>query len=353
MAGRHPACAGRVGRRSYNANLQGKPDTADLLLRQLCADGVVRSSGASMVSLAGGVSSEIYRVEDDGDVFVVKRALPKLKVRDDWTADVLRNACERRYLEYVGRFLPQSVPRLRNAGAGNGYFVMEYFGAEFRNWKELLLRKCFDPLHAAAAGSLIGVIHRTSTGDPDAVALFAGQSCFHQLRLDPYLMTTGRRHPQLESLFDAEVRRLTGTSECLVHGDFSPKNILIGQHRIVILDCEAAWYGDPAFDVCFLLSHLFLKAVYHRHAEPLAELVRTFWSAYVLASGCAVEDRVPRLLLMLLLARMDGKSPVEYLDESKREFVRGFVADHLPQPPTFSVLVDTWFSAIACIFNKR
>src|SRR5262249_35175669 len=162
-------------------------------------------------------------------------------------------------------------------------------------------------------------------------AWFAGHSCFDQLRIEPYLLTTGRRHPQLEDLFRAEAQRLGATRECLVHGDFSPKNILIGVDRLVVLDCEAAWYGDPAFDICFMLTHLFLKALLHAGAADSLQLIRTFRQEYIRVAGrTTLEDRVPRLLLMLLLARVDGKSPVEYLEEPQRAFVRDFVCAHLP-----------------------
>jgi aminoglycoside phosphotransferase (APT) family kinase protein len=319
-------------------------DTAEAFLRLLRSDGIVHSPSATLTPLPGGVSSEIYRVDDGEDTFVVKRALARLKVRDEWTADLSRNAYERRYLEYVGRFLPRSVPALRKADSGGGYFVMEYLGPEYRNWKDLLLHGSFEPAHAAAAAHILGQIHRFSFGDPDAVTLFGGHSCFDQLRLEPYLLTTGRRHPQLEDLFRAEAQRLAVTSECLVHGDFSPKNILIGADRMVILDCEAAWYGDPAFDICFMLTHLFLKAFVHSGAPASQRLIPAFWQEYTRVAGRTLDDRVPRLLLMLLLARMDGKSPVEYLNELQRAFVRRFVYAHL-KAPTLSLpdLLEAWF----------
>ncbi len=300
------------------------------LLQLLRRDGVVRSPDAILTPLAGGVSSEICRVEDGGEIFVVKRALARLKVRDEWTADTARNLYEQRYLAYVARLLPQAVPALRPAPAAGGYFAMEYLGPEFRNWKDLLLAGRFHAAHAGAAARILGRIHRASHGDAEAAAQFSSGPCFFQLRIEPYLLTTGRRHPLLQPLFEAEAARLAATRECLVHGDFSPKNILIRDRRLVILDCEVAWYGDPAFDVCFFLNHLFLKSLLHRRAEGPAEMIAAFWQEYTAASGLRLEARVPRLLLMLLLARIDGKSPVEYLDEPRRQFVRAFVYAHLP-----------------------
>ena len=317
------------------------------LLQILRRDGVVRSPGASLTPLAGGVSSEICRVEDGADNFVVKRALPKLKVRDDWTADTSRNLYEQRYLAYVARFLPGAVPALRDSPSGTGYFAMEYLGPGYRNWKDLLLAADFRPAHACAAARVLGQIHRVSYCDAQAAALFASGACFYQLRLEPYLLTTGRRHPQLQALFEAESARLAANHECLVHGDLSPKNILIGESRFIILDCECAWYGDPAFDVCFLLNHLFLKSLLHLREPGPREMIAAFWREYTAASGRDLEALVPRLVLMLMLARIDGKSPVEYFDEPRRRFVRDFVCAHLPQPfPTLDALSGCWFGEL-------
>ncbi len=329
-------------------------DTADGLLSLLRSDGVVRSERATLTPLPGGVSSEIYRVDDAGDTFVVKRALAKLKVRDDWSADISRNTYERRYLEYVGRLLPASVPTLRYAAPAASYFVMEYLGSEYSNWKELLLRGTFEPAHAGCAARTLGAIHRYSFGDPEAATLFDSHTNFYQLRLEPYFLTTGRRHPQLREIFEAESHRLAGTSECLVHGDFSPKNILIGPNRTVLLDCEVAWYGDPTFDVCFMLSHLCLKSLFHSGAEGVAQLIRTFWQEYMLAAGQLSEGRVPRLLSMLLLARIDGKSPVEYLKETEKTFVRRFVCAHLPNPgQSLWAFLEAWFNEMPHMARTR
>lgn len=175
---------------------------------------------------------------------------------------------------------------------------------------------------------------------------------FHQLRVDPYLLTAGARNPALQALFLAEAQRIEATREALVHGDFSPKNILISGDRLVLLDCEVAWYGDPTFDVAFLLNHLLLKSLYHApKVYEIENMIEVFWSAYIRhsSSGQAIriENRLVPLLLMLLLARVDGKSPVEYLTPRRREFIRTFVYQHLPSPAqSLAQLCDIWFTAI-------
>ncbi len=329
-------------------------------LEILIADGAVRHRDAVLTPLAGGVSSDIYRVKDGEDVFVVKRALPRLRVEDEWFVDLSRNRYELEYLRYVGRILPDAVPAIRFAGRQHGYFAMEYLGDGFANWKQLLLAGDFWVSHAARAGQILGTIHARSAGDPEAAAMFDSTDNFHQLRTDPYLLTTGWRHPELRALFQAEAERLDATRECLVHGDFSPKNILWRERRMVILDCEVAWYGDPAFDMAFLLNHLFLKSLYHApRGVPLAELIRAAWGTYAETRNDAgvtqrIAARLPRLLLMLMLARIDGKSPAEYLtDEPRKRFVREFVYSQLrTQAISLHDVERQWFERLSEVTKR-
>jgi aminoglycoside phosphotransferase (APT) family kinase protein len=321
-------------------------------LEVLRRNGHVHDPQARLVPLSGGVSSEIYLVEDGTRKFVVKRALAKLKVKDDWFADVGRNRSERDYMECVGRMMPGAVPQLYFSSEDAGYFGMEYLGEDFLNWKKVLLEGEFSAIHADAAGRMLGEIHRRTRGDEELRKQFDTTRIFHQIRMEPYLLTTGARHPALRALFDAEARRIEATREALVHGDFSPKNILLRGDRMVLLDCEVAWYGDPVFDVAFFLNHLFLKALHHApRSAGAAEMVDSFWRAYARERGtedaAEIEKRLVNLLPMLLLARVDGKSPVEYLTPPKQEFIRAFAGKHLPSPPrSLAALKEIWFEQI-------
>jgi aminoglycoside phosphotransferase (APT) family kinase protein len=287
-----------------------------------------------VVPLAGGVSSEIWLVTDGPERFVVKRALPKLNVRDDWFADPARNGVEYDCLAYLDRIARGSVPRILFHDSEGGLFAMEFLDKRFANWKTELLLGIAREEDAARAAKLMGTIHAESWGDSEVEARFRTWPNFFALRVEPYLLTTGSRHPKLRSLFEEEAERLGRTALALVHGDFSPKNILVSRERLVLLDCEAAWFGDPAFDAAFLLNHLFLKAL-HLPAwrEDYLRLALVCWSEYRagLAERFDLSSRIGRLLLMLMLARVDGKSPVEYIvQKRKKELIRGFVGRMLP-----------------------
>lgn len=298
----------------------------ELLLR----DGVA-SRTASWLLLPGGVSSDVYRVEDAGRTFIVKRALPQLRVQQEWLADVSRNQFEQRYLQYVGAFLPHAVPRV--LATGDGYFVMEDLGPGFVNWKSQLLSGRGRPEDARVAGDILGQIHAHSYHDPVAARDFDCPKNFLQLRVEPYLLATARSHPIIAQRLRDEANRLLATREALVHGDFSPKNLLVGEKRVVVIDCEVAWYGDPAFDMGFLISHLLLKSGCQPKIGDLAKMVEAFRQGYAEARGAdfayerQFDRRVANLLPMLLLARVDGKSPVEYLSARRREMVRKAAVD--------------------------
>lgn len=331
---------------------RAEPDHSRLIaaLRQA---GLIGPTDPVLRPLAGGVSSELFLVEEPGRPLVVKRALAKLRVRDDWYADVSRNRVEQAYLRLVSGLMPQSVPRVLFSHPADGWFAMEFLDGTFANWKTLLLQNQAEAAHARRAGEILGRIHRATWGDPAVARAFATLENFRQLRLEPYLETTARRVPDLAALLRAEQERLSRTALALVHGDFSPKNILISPGRFVLLDAEVGWFGDPVFDTAFLLTHLHLKGLVHSaDPGPLLALIPAFWAAYAAALGARadadLERRIVRLLLCLLLARMHGKSPVEYLpDPVQREFVTEFVRTHLPRPPErIAEITTAWHAAL-------
>jgi len=329
---------------------------ASQAIASLHAAGVLSGSVPAVTPLGGGVSCEILLIEEGTRQMVVKRALEKLRVKAEWLADPGRNRSEQDYLRYAGVVVPGSVPRILHADPEANFFAMEYFGAGWSNWKSELLAGRIEPAAAIAAGHTLAAIHRASWGDEALRRRFATTANFFKLRLEPYLLTAGARNPPLEAYFQAEAARLADTSLALVHGDFSPKNILVSEDsaRIVVLDCEVAWFGDPAFDLAFFLNHLLLKALHSpARKERHLGLGRVFLGSYRSELGAhwsdELERRVCRLTLLLLLARLDGKSPVEYLENQpeKHQILRDFVARELPATVAgFEGLAARWNVAL-------
>lgn len=310
--------------------------TTDLLPR-LQAAGLIDGNDIRVTPLTGGVSSDIVLVESSARRLVVKAALEKLRVKDDWFVDVSRNRVEQSFFEYVSPLMPSAVPRI--LGGGDGWFAMEYLGDELQNWKSSLLAGRFEVETAALAGEVLGRLHAASWGDLVARERFDTLPNFQALRIDPYLLTTAERVPEAAEVLRSEAVRLAETKLALVHGDYSPKNLLVGPQRLIVLDAECAWFGDPAFDTAFLLTHLHLKALLNPQALLL---IPAFWSAYTATCGHELEQRTVRLLLCLLLARVHGKSPAEYLSAAQGDFVTRFALSHLSQPPSLIALTAAW-----------
>ena len=298
--------------------------------------------------LKGGVSSDIWRIETASGPVCVKRALPRLKVKADWRAPVERNTFEARWMEEVASILPAAAPRLLYVDTAAGALVMPFLPPEhYRLWKTELLEGRAEPGAAAEVGRRLVAIHAATAGRAEIAARFPTDAIFHDLRLEPYLQATAGNHPDLARSLRRLARRTAATKLALIHGDVSPKNILLGPEGPVFLDAECAWYGDPAFDLAFCLTHLLLKARHLRQAfELFLELFDRLADAYlagvVWERRMALEARAAALLPALLLARVDGKSPVEYLTaEADREAVRRVTRPLLQEAPATLAAVRT------------
>ena len=294
---------------------------------------------ASWHPLSGGVSSDIWRVDIGSRSLCVKRALAQLKVAADWKAPVSRNAYEWEWMRLAARQCPDHVPTPLAHDEEAGLFAMSFLDPdEHPVWKQQLLEGQVVPETAFAVGAVMGRLHSASAGDPKIAASFETIGNFYALRLEPYMVATANRHPALAPILLELVATTAGTQHALVHGDLSPKNILVGPKGPVLLDAECAWYGDPAFDIAFCLNHLLLKRLIRpgaslQLAAAFRELVRGYFEQVDWEPADKLEARAAKLLPALMLARVDGKSPVEYVtEEGQRAIVREAAKELLLRP---------------------
>ncbi len=289
--------------------------------------------------LTGGVSSDIWWVDLPDGPICVKRALGRLRVAAEWRAPTERNLYEARWMQRAGAAVPGCAPALLGHDAATGALAMEYLDpATFPLWKATLRDGHADPEFAGRVGDTLARIHAATAADPSLAGQFPSDAIFHAIRLEPYLLAIARVHRDLADRLEALVRVTAGTHLALVHGDVSPKNILGGPRGPVFLDAECAWWGDPAFDLAFCLNHLLLKCVWvpRVSADYLAcfgALAQAYRRAVTWEKPAALEGRAAHLLPGMLLARIDGKSPVEYItDEAERDLVRGVARALLAAP---------------------
>ncbi len=291
--------------------------------------------------LTGGVSSDIWRIDLPSGAVCVKRALAKLRVAADWHAPVERNRYEARWMRRANAAVPGAAPALLGIDEASGALAMQYLSPEQHPlWKNELRDGRADPQFAAAVADRLVRIHAATASDATVAAEFPTDQIFFDIRLEPYLLATACAHPDLAMQLEALVAQTQTNKHALVHGDVSPKNILCGPAGPVFLDAECAWWGDPAFDLAFCLNHLLLKCLWTPSARTrflacFDALAACYCRGVTWEAPTAVEERAARLLPGLFLARVDGKSPVEYItDEADKDRVRRTARRLLRRPVT-------------------
>jgi 5-methylthioribose kinase len=321
--------------------------TAADFLRE--TDRVPKGAGFSVRELSGGVSNIVLRVDIDGHApFVIKQCRERLRVAMEWLAPLDRIWTESATLGVLQEILPEgSVPRVLFEDRPNYLFAMTCAPDDAVTWKSLLMEGSADPGIADRLGMLLGTIHEEARTHPALRGTLADTSLFEELRVDPYYRTVARRHPDLAPRIEAIIAAMDRPDEerTLVLGDFSPKNILVHAGGLVLLDFECAHAGDPAFDLGFFLTHLVLKEIRSAVAEKTVggfyvALTRPFWNSYLACRTHGPEEMADLIRRACLhtaaccLARVDGKSPVEYLDAPGQALARSFARGALEAEPS-------------------
>jgi aminoglycoside phosphotransferase (APT) family kinase protein len=306
--------------------------------------------------LSGGVSNRTVLVRRaSGETWVLKQALPKLRVAVDWFSDpqrIEREAAAMRALYELAP--PGAVTRLIFEDRDRHLLAMEAVPEPHQNWKDLLLAGQVDLERVRQFAELLGTIHgRASRRGAELAKDFADRQFFESLRLEPYYAFTAAQAPAAAPFLHGLIRETRLRGDTLVHGDFSPKNILLQGPRMVLLDHEVVHWGDAAFDLGFSLTHLLSKAHYlRRQRDAFAHAARRYWQTYRAAIGQVpwldgLEGRAVRHTLGCLLARVAGRSPLEYLDRAQRDVQREAVVPLMQDPPpSIDALIDAFLARL-------
>lgn len=306
--------------------------------------------------LLGGLSNKTVKITwPDGHGWVLKQALPKLRVSAEWFSSPERVRVEAKALRWLDRLAPPgATPEFLWEDPANHLLAMEAVPDGHENWKSLLLSGHIRAEHFEQFGVLLGTIHRRSfEAAAEVRPVFAVRTYFETLRLEPYYIYTAEKVPAAAGFLQSLVQETRRHRLSLVHGDFSPKNTLIYQGRLILLDHEVVHFGDPAFDVGFALTH-FLSKAHHlaEHRVRFADSAELFWRTYAreisrLDWASTLEPRVVRHTLGCLLARAAGKSRLEYLTSAEmlrqRDVVLSLMAN---SPNSVGALIDQLIKGI-------
>ncbi|MGS2619570.1 phosphotransferase [Micromonospora sp. LZ34] len=299
--------------------------------------GIVTATERVLVkALGGGVSNLVFAASAESGRYVVKQSLARLRVADEWLAPRERTLTEAAAMRLAHEITPHAVPQLVDCDETRYALVMRLAPTDWTDWKSRLLSGRAEEWAARELGSTLARWHSATAGARGVPAQFADPAAFVALRVDPYHREVMRRRPELAEPVGHLVEQMLERRRCLVHGDFSPKNVLVGRDALWVTDFEVSHLGDPAFDVGFLITHLLLKSV-HRPAatDRYHACAIAFLEAYqeCLDPGLAFPPGyLSRHIGCLLAARVDGKSVAEYLTEGERALVRNIAAAMLRRP---------------------
>jgi tRNA A-37 threonylcarbamoyl transferase component Bud32 len=293
--------------------------------------------------LVGGVSNKTVLVERiSGESWVLKQALSKLRVAADWFSDPARISREAEGLRWLPKFTPPgTITPLVFEDREENLLAMQAVPHPHENWKAMLLAGRVEPGHVDQFARMLGSIHRRSAEADrgDVSVAFADRSFFESLRLEPYYTYTASQIPAAGEFLKELVTQTRARTLCLVHGDFSPKNVLVRDGRLILLDHEVIHWGDPAFDVGFALTHLLSKAHHLRQfRSAFLSAADQFCNAYAEALGPTywtdeMQIMSGRHLLGCMLGRVAGRSPLEYLTDNQRRRQREMTVRGMRSPP--------------------
>lgn len=289
--------------------------------------------------LTGGVSNVVIAITTANQKLVLKQALAELAVSEKWEADQRRAIVEANAIELFNKLTPNQVPKLIFLDPDRFILVLERVPVGSTVWKSDLLAGVINPDIGLKLGATLASWHNYGEKSAEAKLKFMEDSLFEQLRIDPFYRFVATKNPQIEVPIRKLINELEGDKTTVVHGDFSPKNIMVATNDdIYILDFEVTHVGNPVFDLAFLTAHLlckFFRTDDRLHAKLLANTAISFLKEYQTLRR--ISPSVTRHAALIALARVEGKSPVNYLSTDAQQKLQVFTKDVLASSENPSV----------------
>ena len=304
------------------------------------------SGNATVEVLTGGVSCVVLAVASNQREIVVKQALPELKTKAKWVADQRRAIVEADAMRVYQLITPDSVPELLDCDEANFTLTMSRLPNTCTNWKQDMLEGRIHPEMGEKLGKILAQWHNETAINAAIKAKFMEGELFEQLRVSPFYRAVADKNPNLLQVINSLIKEITTEKIALVHGDFSPKNILATpDHSPIVLDFEVAHTGNPVFDLGFICAHLLCKTIRTDNSAEKDALIATatnFLNSYRQSCNIAIADSLPQHVSLIALARVEGVSPVNYLNESaQRELVAITKSALLDSTMTFEQLFES------------
>lgn len=315
--------------------------TSDTVLTYLIEKKIISATDEAEVEvLTGGVSNVVLAITTKSQKMVLKQALAELMVAQKWEADQRRAIVEANAIALFHKLSPEQVPSLIFLDPERFILILDRVPVGSTVWKSDLLGGVINPDVATVLGTTLAQWHNFGEKDKEARVQFMEDSLFEQLRIDPFYRFVAAKNELLKPIITQLINELEGDKTTIVHGDFSPKNIMVGMDdQVYILDFEVTHVGNPVFDLAFLLAHLLCKKF--RTDEPLEEKLLSACAQRFISAYEVIRPIAPSLSLhtaLIALARVEGKSPVNYLDTGKQSALVSYTKDILGKGDQISIV---------------
>ena len=268
--------------------------------------------------LSGGVSCDTAKVSWPGNSAVVKRALAQLRVPGQWEADVDRILAEADAIELFRTLTPNNVPGLISRSDEELAIAIELAAEDMRDWRYAMLAGEVEPEVGATLGRVLATWHSQTRGVQLPPRIAAGKKRLFDLRAGAFYGGMANTWPEFAPLIKELADELMRSTECAVHGDFSPKNVLHGPSGTWVLDFEVTHQGAPVFDLAYMSAHLNLKAIkLASQRELVAQTLKNFFESYQ-EHGGVVPKNVSAHAGTIMAVRVVGISQVNYFVEEEK-----------------------------------
>ena len=312
----------------------------DTVVEYLISKKVIKNEDSPQVEvLTGGVSNVVLAITTASQKLVLKQALAELAVSEKWVADQRRAIVEADAIELFNRLTPTQVPKLVFLDPERFILVLERVPVGSTVWKSDLLAGVINPDIGLKLGATLASWHNYGEKNAEVKIKFMEDSLFEQLRIDPFYRFVAAKNPQIEVSIRKLINELEGDKTTVVHGDFSPKNIMVATNDdVYILDFEVTHVGNPVFDLAFLIAHLlckFFRTDDRLHAKLLANTAISFVEEY--QGVRLISPSLTKHAALIALARVEGKSPVNYLSAGAQHKLQTFTKAILANNGNLSV----------------
>ena len=289
----------------------------DTVVQYLTDKNIISATDKAEVEvLTGGVSNVVLAITTADQKLVLKQALAELAVSEKWLADQRRAIVEADAIKLFNQLSPAQVPKLIFLDPERFILVLERVPVGSTVWKSDLLAGIINPDVGAGLGKTLATWHNYGEVTASARIKFMEDTLFEQLRIDPFYRFVAAKNPQIEVSMD---------------------------DQIYILDFEVTHVGNPVFDLAFLIAHLlckFFRTEDRLQAKLLSNTANTFTAEY--AQLRSISPTVAKHAALIALARVEGKSPVNYLNQVQQKKIQSF---------TKAVLADNAKLPVANLFE--